>query len=105
MSVSYITRKTPTLQKTPSEQFAVGLKYESPDLDEGQRIVSCTVTITPTEASGLEVDGNPVIETDIVSQMIKGGVDGNDYYVKFTTVTSVGHVYEDSIFVRVREIQ
>ncbi len=98
-------KKVPTLQKAPAEQFAVGLKYESPDLDEGQRIVSCTVTIQPVETGGLEVDGSPVIEHDIVSQMIKGGVHGSDYYVKFLSVTSIGHIYEDSIFVRVRNIQ
>ena len=98
-------RKVATLQKSPAEQFAVGIKYVSPDLDEGQRIVSCTVEITPTVVGGLEKDGTPVIETDIVSQMIKGGVDGSDYYVKFLSVTSVGHVYEDSIFVRVRNVQ
>jgi len=99
------TRKVPTLQKAPAEQFAIGLKYESPDLDEGQRIVSCTVSISPSGAGALEVDGGPVIETDIVSQMIKGGTHGEDYYVKFLSVTSIGHIYEDSIFVRVRNIE
>ena len=99
------TRKVPTLQKAPAERFAIGLKYESPDLDEGQRVVSCSVEITPTEAGGLVTEGSPVIETDIVSQMVSGGLHGSEYYVKFLSVTSIGHIYEDSIFVRVRDIQ
>lgn len=97
--------KVPVLTKRPSEQFAVGLRYESPDLEEGSRVVSCSVTIDPVEAGGLEKEGNPVIEQDIASQMIKGGVDGHEYYVVFDVVTSIGHIYQDAIFVKVRNIR
>lgn len=91
----------PTLTKRPDESYPVGFKYISPDLEEGEKLVSATTEIIP--AGSLAVSGLPVIEPDVVSQVIYGGVDGEEYHVKFKTVTSVGHVYEDAIFVKVRE--
>ena len=96
--------KMPIIIKRTSEQFAIGLKYEAPDIEEGARITSASVSISPSEIGGLEKDGSPVVEADTVSQMIKGGANGHEYYVKFTTVTSIGHIYEDAVFVKVRDI-
>ena len=92
-----------SIVKKPNEKYAVGLKYQAPDLEEGQSISSVSVSITPTTGvTPLIVDGSPSIDGDTVSQVIKAGVNGENYYVIFTTTTSIGHIYEDRIFVKVR---
>lgn len=95
--------RIPELTKRPNEAFAIGLKYVSPDLGEGASVVSATCAITPDVTDGLKRSGNVVIEPDTVSQMVYGGKDGQEYYAKFTVVTSGGHTYEDAIFVKVRD--
>jgi hypothetical protein len=94
--------RIPTLTKRPDEMYPVGLHYTSPDLDEGEKLVSATVEVKPSGGS-LQLSGLPVIEPDIVSQFIYGGTDGEEYYVIFHTLTSVGHNYTDAIFVKVRD--
>jgi hypothetical protein len=96
--------RIPQVTKKPNEMFPVGLKYTTPDLDEGESIVGCEVTITPNEQGGLRASGSPVIDTPIASQMIYSGLDGHEYYVNFKVTTSGGHVYQDSIFVKVRSL-
>jgi hypothetical protein len=96
--------RVPELIKRPNEMYAVGLRYTAPDLEEDESIISCTVTISPGEAGGLKKSGLAVIDENVVSQIVYDGVDGNDYYVTFVTTTSAGHVYEDSIFVKVRAL-
>jgi len=92
--------KIPIVVKKPNEQFSIGFEYISPDLTEGATLASCTVSISPS--GGLVVDGSPVVEATKVSQVVKGGADGAEYWVTFLTTTSGGHIYEDKIFVKVR---
>jgi len=94
----------PELTKTPDEKFAIGLKYIAPDLTAGATLSSCVVTISPTETSGLEVSGVPVISGSQVSQVVMNGVDASEYNVIFKTTTSEGNVFEDTIYVKVRSI-
>lgn len=96
---------TPITTKRPTEKYPVGVIYEAPDIEEGETIVSTEVAIFPDEEGGLKKYGAAVIEDDRVSQMVEGGIDGNSYYVKFTTVTSVNHIYVDAIYVQVRQIE
>ncbi|MFC1709500.1 hypothetical protein ACFL2J_05570 [Candidatus Omnitrophota bacterium] len=96
--------RIPELTKRPNEMFAIGLQYVSPDLGEGEEVVSCLVSISPDEPSGLQKSGSPVIEVDRVSQIVYSGEDGREYYVTFKTATSGGNVYEDFIFIKVRSI-
>lgn len=95
--------RIPTLLKRSEEKYAIGLQYITPDLEEGEYISLSECTISPSEVGGLAKVGAVVVENDQVSQFIEAGVMGNDYYVKFKTTTSGGNVYEDSIFVKVRE--
>jgi len=95
--------RIPEITKSPNETYPVGFKYLTPDIDEGAYLVSCVVSIEPSEVGGLALSGNAVIEPDIVSQMITGGEAGVDYKVFFKTTTSGGHIYEDCITVKVRE--
>lgn len=95
----------PVLKKKPDEEYPIGFKYIAPDLAEGETLASCTVTISPDEEGGLKVSGDPVVASDTVSQKVTGGVDGHEYYVKFLVLTSAGHKYEDSIFVKVRAVE
>ena len=94
--------RMPSLVKKPEEMFSIGLKYISPDLEEGMYLTDATVTITPDEVGGLKKEGNAVIEPDIVSQMIKEGIVGKEYFVDFVVTTSGGHIYKDTIFVKIR---
>ena len=93
----------PRMTKRQNESFAVGLKYVAPDLEEGLELAAAQVTITPDEVGGVKTVGNVVIEPDTVSQVINGGNDNTEYKVAFLVTTSGGHIYEDFIFVKVRE--
>lgn len=92
------------LTKRPNEMFPVGLKYETPDLEEGSYVVSTVVTIKPDDASGLKTSGSPELDGDEVRQVIYDGENGKNYDVIFTTTTSEGNIFEDRIFIKVREI-
>ena len=92
----------PEITKKPDEMFSVGLRYVTPDLAEGGEIQSAEVEIIPDQPGGLKKSGTVVIEEDTVSQVIYGGQDGKEYYVKFRVGTSGGHIYEDAIFIKVR---
>jgi len=96
--------RIPQVTKKPDEMFAIGLKYVTPDLEEGQSILECEVSIKPDEIGGLKKSGQPVIDTPIVSQVVYGGLDKKEYYASFKVVTSGGHIYEDTIFVKVRSL-
>lgn len=97
--------KTPVIKKRSNERFPIGFKFHTPDLEEGESIISAVALVSPTEVGGLEAVGSPTIESgDTVSQAVEGGIDGHDYYVRFTVTTSLNNVYEDSIFVSVRDI-
>lgn len=93
---------TVLLTKRPDEKYALGFIYEAPDIEEGQTCQSCEVSVDPEESGGLSAVFNPVIENDRVSVMVDAGLDGHDYKVKFLTTVSSGHIYEDMIFVKVR---
>lgn len=95
--------RVPEITKSPNETYPVGFKYLTPDIEEGAYIAGCVVTITPDETGGLKTSGNVVLEPEIVSQMITGGNNGEDYKVFFKTTTSGGHIYEDCITVKVRD--
>ena len=96
--------KIPEVSKRPNEMFSVGLQYITPDLEEGASLASAIVTITPDEVGGLKKSGNVVIEPTVVSQLVYGGIVNKEYYVIFKVTTTGGHVYEDSIFVKIRDI-
>jgi len=89
------------VEKSPNEKFAIGLKYIEPDLEEDETISTCVVTISP---SGLTAVGSPVITDNQVAQIVEGGTDGSVYKVIFKSTTSGGHIYEDMIYVKVRDL-
>ena len=92
------------IKKRPSERFPVGFRFSEPELADGETVISAVVSITPNEAGGLEKLGDPEIGADTAVQVIDGGVDGHDYYVKFIVTTSVGNIYEGTILAFVREV-
>lgn len=96
--------KTPIIKKRPMERFPIGFQFIAPDLEDGESIVSCVAEVSPTEVGGLTLIGSPtILNGDTVSQSIEGGNNGSDYYVRFTVTTSDNNIYEDSIFVTVRD--
>jgi hypothetical protein len=96
--------RTAVIKKRPIERFPIGFRFIAPDLEEGESIVAATAEIMPQNAGGLDLVGSPTIDgNDTVSQSIDGGTDGHDYYVRFTVTTSSGNIYQDSIYVMVRE--
>lgn len=94
----------PTIKKRPVEEFSLGLKYVAPDLEPNGTIDSVVTIVEPDEAGGVKRVGAPTIDGDVVSQVVNGGNDGVDYTLKFRVTTSEGHIYEDAIFVQVRDI-
>ena len=92
-----------TMDKRVNEKFPIGLKYQAPDLEEGDTLASAIVSILPSETNGLEVVGNAVVEEDEVTQTVQKGISGHDYYVTFKVTTTLGNVYEDKILVKVRD--
>lgn len=90
-----------TVEKTSNEKFAIGLRYESPDLSVGETIVSCVASVD--EEGDVVLDGNVVISTNTISQSIKEGTDGTNSFITFLVTTSGGSIYEDTIMVKVRD--
>lgn len=96
---------TPTIKKRSNERFPIGFRFAAPDLEEGESIISVVAQIIPVEIGGLDAVGSPTIEDgDKVAQSVDGGINGHDYHVRFTATTSANNVYEDSIFVMVRDV-
>jgi hypothetical protein len=101
MRYAYVTKK-------PNEKFAVGFKYSSADLAGGATISSVETTVEKVDPNDsgdiLAVVGSPVADEYTVSAVIEKGNDGKEYYVAFKTTTSVGYIFEDRVFVKVREV-
>jgi len=98
--------KTPEVTKRPDEEFAIGFRYTSPDLEEDETITEAVITITGSEeVIDLVVDGAPTIEEgNLVKQKIKAGTADEEYKVIFKITTSVGYIFEDFIYVKVRSL-
>jgi len=95
--------RTAVVKKKPEEKFAVGFRYSTADLAKDAIISSVTVSITPTgDINDLAVVGSPAKDDYTVSALLEKGRDGYEYYVTFTTETSVGQKFQDKIFVKVR---
>ena len=92
-----------TIKKRPSEKFPIGFIFDEPEIVDGESISSALVTITPVEVGGLELVGSPIIEPKQVSQLVQGGEEGHDYYVKYEITTSTGNIFQGTIIVFVRE--
>ena len=93
-----------TIKKRPVERFPIGFSFTTPELADGETIVSAVTSISPSEAGGLEKLGDPVISDNQVTQVVDSGLDAHDYYVKFVVTTSVGNIFEGTILVFVREV-
>lgn len=92
-----------SLDKHPNEEYAIGLEYKAPDLEEGETLVSGVVTITPSGvANDLITKGSISVSDDTVSQLVEKGREDIRYEVEFKVTTSIGHIYVDKIFVNVK---
>ena len=94
--------------KQPSEIFPIGVDF-TPDMESGDTLTTATVTAknmdtgassTATVLTGL---AGVATSTDIVTQAITGGTDGDWHRVQFKATTTAGRVYEHEIDVRVIE--
>ena len=92
------------LKKRPDEEFSIGLKFITPDLEDADVIISAVVNIVPDVPGELVAIGAPIIDVDVVSQYIRGGIHGQDYYVEFKVTTTQGYVFQDAILVKVRSL-
>lgn len=91
------------VKKKPDEKFAIGFRYSTADLTKDATITDVQVSIAPTgDPNDLAVVGTPGNDDYTVSAMVEKGRDGYEYYVIFTTTTSVGQIFQDKIFVKVR---
>ena len=88
-----------TIRKTAAEEFAVGFRLTSPDLEDGETIANCVCSVSP---SGLTLYDPEVIDGPEVSQFIKDGVAGTNYEVLFTITTSTNKIWTPIFKVEVK---
>jgi len=92
--------KLGTFEKQPNEKRRYGIDYEAA-LGEAEVIVSASAVADPA--------GELVVSTEyqdtFVNLICSGGVDGTKYKVTVTvTTTASKEIFEDEVFVRVKEI-
>lgn len=93
-----------TLTKHPDEEYAIGLEFVAPDLEEGETLASGVVTITPSsDGDDLVTKGSLSIGTETIKQVVEKGRNGIRYTVKFKVTTSINHIYVEKIFINVEE--
>jgi len=96
--------KLPEITKRAEEQFSIGFKYIAPDLEDDETLEEAEITIEPSEVGGLAKQGAEVFTGgNTVAQIVKEGIDGNEYRVNFVVTTSTGSIYKNSIFVKIRD--
>jgi len=88
------------VEKYPEDKWGIGFRYYPPDLNAGETITSCTVTVP----DGLTPVGDAIIDNvnKTVAQVITDGTENKVYRVKFETHTSVGYIFVDEIVVKIR---
>lgn len=87
------------LYKHTNEQYYIGFEYISPDIESGETITACDVTVSPV---GLTLSGAAVITGNEVAQFIAGGVSGTSYIVTFKTTISSGNIFVDEMRVHIK---
>lgn len=92
--------------KQPGEIFPIGVDFTA-DIETGDTIASATVTAknmdTGASSSVLAGLAGVAAATDIVTQTITGGADGDWHRVQFKATTAAGRTYEHEIDVKVIE--
>lgn len=89
--------RKPYISKKVGENWPIGLRYHSPDLENGQTIASAVVTVAP---SGLTLGGQSIVDNR-VEKWVSGGSAGVEYTVTFEVTMSDGKVVIDDFIVRV----
>ena len=88
------------IEKSVDGKFPIGLKYYSPDLEDGETISACTVSAP----AGLTC-ATVVIDGNMVSTVVSLGVVEKEYRVQFKMTTSSGKIFNhptrDSIMVKI----
>ncbi len=85
--------------KNADEEFPIGFRLTSPDLEDGETIATCVCTVSP---SGLDITELEVINGPEVSQFIKSGVAGVSYEILFTITTSTDKIWTPIFKVEVK---
>lgn len=93
-------------KKQPSEKYPISLDFTN-ILGEGESI--STLYVTATNLSDNEVATTTVIDSSLIDGLIckaivKDGVSKSRYKITFKIITSSSNVYEDDIFMYVKEI-
>lgn len=90
---------TVNVLKYQIEKFYIGVDF-SLNLAKDEVISEAEVSCTP---SGLNLDGDPIIQGTIVSQLISGGDPGQLYYISFIATTSQGCIFKKVITVAINK--
>lgn len=88
----------PYVEKSTTEEFAIGLVWHTPDLAEGETISVLAVSVSP---SGLTTSNN-TIDGNTTSTRIAGGTTKTKYTVEFKITTSANNIFEREYFVYVK---
>lgn len=101
----------PTFNKTPAEDYAIGLTYTTDKLPVGAILLSGTATATLI-SDGSDVTGTIIPSPTLViaadglswSVGVDAGVDGEDYLIRaLITLTNSLGVLEDCVILEVRD--
>lgn len=84
--------------KKEHEKYPLGFSYQSPDLAQGETIVSAECTISKND---IDLVGEPIISGNTVIQVIENGTPGKTGTLVFKVTTSAGYVFVDEIVITV----
>jgi len=87
------------IKKDTLDEWYVGFKYVSPDLESGETISAVDVSVDP---SGLTLSGAGVITGSSVAQFITGGTSGAAYIMTFKTTISSGNIFIDRHTIKIK---
>jgi len=92
----------PLFLKYSGEKIPVGWILSPPEIDAGETIASCVVTIDPLVSGELEAVGSVIIGSEpSAAQMLAGGLENEEYVVTYEMTTSGSKIIIKKIIVRI----
>ena len=85
--------------KHAGEEYNLGFELEG--LGDGETVETVTTEVIPATAGGLEMSGSPTIDGNKVSDLVSGGMPGNEYKVRFRIKTNAAPLIIKDMVVRV----
>jgi hypothetical protein len=94
-----------TWSKQPAEVRKLEMDA-SKSVAVGDSVLSATAVMYDggTDVSSAMITGTPTVLSNKIYVVVKGGVDGKEYYLKVVAATVMGDIIEDDLRVLVKQI-